>query len=92
MLGYLEKLTLTPEAIGPADVEVLYAAGLDDEAIADAVHVCALFSIYTRLADAMGWNVPSDPAVWAKQAKFLLSHGYEPGKKPRAPASARSGP
>jgi hypothetical protein len=82
MLAYLEKLTLTPDAIGPADVATLRAAGLSDAAIADAVHVCALFNIYDRLADAMGWDVPVDAGFWSRQAAYLLKHGYQGGKKP----------
>lgn len=84
MLGYLEKLTLAPDTIGPGDLEPLRAAGLDDDAITDAVHVCALFSIYDRLADAMGWDVPpADSGFWRSQGKYLLKTGYEGGKKPR---------
>jgi uncharacterized peroxidase-related enzyme len=82
MLAYLEKLTLTPEDVGPDDVVPLRAAGLSDEAIADAVHVCAMFNIYDRLADALGWEVPANPEFWPKQSKFLLKSGYEGGKRP----------
>src|SRR5262245_17987881 len=76
MLLYLEKVTLDPEAVGPDDAAALRAAGLGDDAIADAVHVCALFNIYDRLADAMGWDVPGDPRYWTVQARMLLSRGY----------------
>jgi uncharacterized peroxidase-related enzyme len=82
MLAYLEKLTLTPEDVGPDDVVPLRAAGLSDEAIADAVHVCAMFNIYDRLADALGWEVPASPEFWIKQGKILLKSGYEGGKRP----------
>jgi uncharacterized peroxidase-related enzyme len=84
MLAYLEKLTLTPDAIGPDDVVPLRAAGLSDEAIADAVHVCAMFNIYDRLADALGWEVPASPDFWPKQSRYLLKAGYEGGKRPRS--------
>jgi uncharacterized peroxidase-related enzyme len=82
ILAYLEKLTLTPEAIGPEDVAPLRAAGLSDEAIADAVHVCALFNIYDRLADALGWEVPASPEFWSAQSRYLLKSGYQGGKRP----------
>ena len=84
MLAYLAKVTLTPEAVGPSDVEPLRAAGLSDEAIADAVHICAAFNIYDRLADAMDWNVPASPGVWRRMGRHLLKMGYEGGKKPSA--------
>jgi uncharacterized peroxidase-related enzyme len=82
MLAYLEKLTLTPDAIGPDDVAPLRTAGLSDEAIADAVHVCAMFNVYDRLADALGWEVPANPEFWPKQSRYLLKSGYEGGKRP----------
>lgn len=87
VLGFLEKLTLTPDAIGPDDVEPLRAAGLSDEKIADAIHVCAMFNIYDKLADAMGWHIPDD-SFWDKGAKYLLKYGYEGGKKPSQPRPA----
>jgi uncharacterized peroxidase-related enzyme len=84
ILAYLEKLTLTPDAIGPDDVVPLRAAGLSDEAIADAVHVCAMFNIYDRLADALAWEVPASPEFWPKQSRYLLKSGYEGGRRPKS--------
>ena len=83
MLGYLEKVTLRPEAVGVEDLAPLRECGISDEAIADAVHVCAAFQIYDRLADAMGWHVPAAPSFWRKQAGYLLRSGYEGGRRPR---------
>lgn len=85
MLAFLEKLTLHPDDVTPADVEPLRAAGLSDEAIADAIHVCAMFNIYDRLADAMDWEVSTDPQDWIKSSKYLLKYGYQGGKKPSQP-------
>ena len=84
MLGYLEKMTLRPEEVGAPDLEPLRRCDISDEAIADAVHVCAAFQIYDRLADAMGWHVPATPSFWSKQASYLLRSGYEGGRKPRS--------
>jgi len=75
-LGLLEIVTLRPEKLRAADFEPLRRAGLDDEAIADALQVCAIFSIYTRLADALGFDIPP-AAAFAKSAEMLLSRGYE---------------
>lgn len=47
-LGFLEKLTLTPAEVRPADIAPLRRAGVTDEAIEDAIQVCALFSVYNR--------------------------------------------
>ncbi len=84
MLLYLEKMTLAPEALGAEDLAPLRAAGISDEAITDAVHVCAAFQVYDRLADAMGWHVPTEPSFWSKQARYLLKAGYDGGRKPRS--------
>lgn len=74
-LGFLEKLTLYPDDIRPADVAPLRAAGLSDEAIEDAIHVCALFNIYDRLADSMGWHLP-DGDGYAASGRNLMKRGY----------------
>lgn len=75
MLGFLEKLTLEPDAVTAADVDELRAAGLGDAAIEDAIHVCALFNIYDRLADTLGFEVPG-PEAFAKGADRLVTRGY----------------
>ena len=56
-LGFLEKLTLYPVDVGKADVEPLRSAGVSDEAIEDALFVCALFNIVDRIADALDFDV-----------------------------------
>lgn len=71
----MEKLTLRPDEIRPADVAPLRAAGLSDDAIEDAIHVCALFNIYDRLADAMGWHLP-DGDGYAASGRNLMKRGY----------------
>ena len=58
-LAFLEKLTLTPEAIGPEDVRAARAAGVNDAALREAIYVCFLFSTMDRLADAFGFEVAS---------------------------------
>ena len=58
MLGFLEKLTLRPEELGPEDADAVRAAGVSDEAMVDAIHVAALFNMIVRMADSLGWDVP----------------------------------
>ena len=74
-LAFLEKLTLRPDEVRPRDVEPLRAAGLSDEAVEDAINVCALFSIYDRMADSLGWYLP-EPAGYAASAQNLIKRGY----------------
>jgi alkylhydroperoxidase family enzyme len=74
-LVFLEKLTLCPDDIGPADADAVRAAGVSDEALRDAVAVCALFSMIVRLADSLGWDVPDWEALKAR-APAMLEGGY----------------
>lgn len=77
MLGFLDKLTLSPQEVGPADVAPLRAAGLSAEAIADAIHVCANFNLINRVSDALGFE-RTGPASLSRYAAFLLQRGYLP--------------
>ena len=74
-LAFLEKLTLRPDDVRPRDIEPLRAAGLSDHAIEDAIQVCALFNIYDRMADSLGWYLP-DHAGYAASAHNLIQRGY----------------
>ena len=74
-LGFLEKLTLEPEALTPADAEVVLSAGVREEALVDAIVVAALFNMIVRLADSFGWHVPSDEELSAR-AEFRLGSSY----------------
>ena len=74
-LGFLEKLTLRPHELGPADADAARAAGVSDEALVDAIHVAALFNMIDRLADSLGWDVPSFEGFSAR-AEAMLASGY----------------
>ena len=75
MIGFLEKLVLMPEDVTASDAKALRTAGLSDAAIEDAIHVCTLFSVYTRLADSFKFDIP--PAEGFQQsAMMLLKRGY----------------
>jgi alkylhydroperoxidase family enzyme len=75
-LGFLEKVTLAPDTTTPEDVDAVRRAGASDPAISEALHVCFMFNLIDRLADAFGWHVPPEEA-FASDAKFLLKGGYE---------------
>jgi hypothetical protein len=53
----------------------LRAAGVSDEAMVDAIHVAALFNMIVRLADSLGWDVPTWDACLAR-GEAMLSNGY----------------
>jgi alkylhydroperoxidase family enzyme len=74
-LAFVKKLSLTPEAVTSDDVRLLLDAGVSRPAVADVTYVCFLFAIYTRLADTLGWEVPS-AAAFEAGARNLLKRGY----------------
>jgi alkylhydroperoxidase family enzyme len=77
-LVFLEKLTLRPDELEPADADRARAAGVSDRALRDAATVCGLFSMIVRLADSFGWDVPSRERL-AARAPAMLEGGYALG-------------
>jgi len=74
-LGLLEKLTLAPAEVGGEDVAAVRAAGVSDEAIVDAIHVCALFDTINRIADGLGVEILA-PEKFRRGAALVLEVGY----------------
>jgi alkylhydroperoxidase family enzyme len=74
-LVFLERLVLRPDELTRADAEAAYAAGVSEPALRDAATVAALFSMIVRLADSLGWNVPS-PERLQQRARAMLEGGY----------------
>jgi alkylhydroperoxidase family enzyme len=74
-LGFLEKLTLRPDELTREDAEAVLAAGVQEDALLDAIHVAALFTMIVRLADSFGWHVPPDEEL-AARAGPRLGAGY----------------
>jgi alkylhydroperoxidase family enzyme len=72
-LALLEKLTLTPSAVGPEDIAPV--RGVSNRAIEDAIVVCALFNIIDRLADAFEVEIPSEEG-FARTGARLFAMGY----------------
>ncbi len=68
-------MTLAPGELVPRDADAVLAAGVTREALIDAIHVCALFNMIVRLADALGWEVPP-PEAFAARGRVLLESGY----------------
>ena len=75
MLGFIEKLTLRPDELTPADADAVRAAGVRDEAIIDAIHVAALFNMIDRMADSLNFEVPPYESFLGR-AETMLAEGY----------------
>jgi uncharacterized peroxidase-related enzyme len=76
VLVFLDKLTVDPDKITRADVALVRAARVTDEALVDAIHVCFAFCVMNRVMDAFGAESPTH-AQLAFVAKTLLNRGYE---------------
>jgi alkylhydroperoxidase family enzyme len=75
LFEFLEKVNHHSAAIAPADVERVRHAGWSDEAIYDAITVCALFNFYNRWVDAAGVHDMS-PEDYRASGKRLAARGY----------------
>jgi hypothetical protein len=72
-------VNLSPAKIRQEDLDAVKAAGWSDEAIYDAINVCALFNFYNRWIDANGVGHHS-AELYAMSGERLAQGGYaEPG-------------
>ena len=75
LFRFIDKVNRDSPRITAADMQPLYAAGWDDEAIYFAVTVCALFNFYNRWIDATGVHALSDEGH-RQGGKRTAAHGY----------------
>lgn len=61
ILAYVGKLTRTPDRVSPSDAQAVYDAGWDEQALFDAVSVCALFNMMNRIV--LGAGILNDPRL-----------------------------
>jgi alkylhydroperoxidase family enzyme len=78
LMRFVDRVNHDSPHITPADMQPLYAAGWDDEAIYFAITVCALFNFYNRWIDATGVHALSDEAH-REGGKRMAVHGYAGG-------------
>jgi uncharacterized peroxidase-related enzyme len=74
VLRYVAKLTRTPAQLTEADAAAVRAAGWDEQALHDAVLVCALFNFMNRMVDGLG--ISADNGYFATSATRLQQRGY----------------
>jgi hypothetical protein len=75
LLRFVAKVNHESPQITAADMQPLYDAGWNDEAIYYAITVCALFNFYNRWIDATGVHALSDEAH-REGGKRTAAHGY----------------
>ena len=77
LFAFLDKMNRDSTSIGAADVDAVKAAGWTDEALFDAITVCALFNFYNKWIDATGVSdMPA--AAYAASGERLATEGYAP--------------
>lgn len=77
LLAFVVSVNGRSHEIEPPEVEAVRAAGWTDEAIYDAISVCALFNFYNRWCDGAG--VHAMPAeAHAMGGKRMAEFGYAP--------------
>ena len=77
LFEFIEKMNHESSRLRQEDVDKAKAAGWSDEALYDAITVCALFNFYNRWVDATG--VSDMPAAsYAASGQRLASVGYVP--------------
>ena len=77
LLAFVEQVNGSSYALRREEVDAVRAAGWSEEAIYDAVSVCALFNFYNRWCDGTGVR-PMQPEDYAASGKRLAAHGYLP--------------
>jgi uncharacterized peroxidase-related enzyme len=67
VLELVRTLTLTPSRVSDIQVAAIYDAGWDEQAVHDAVSVCALFNLMNRLVEGLGITAGADYFAIASQ-------------------------
>jgi uncharacterized peroxidase-related enzyme len=82
ILRYVRKLTLEPSKMVQADADAVFAAGWSDEALLEAVNICALFCMMNRIADGAGVKADNTRTTlakvkWDSYTENLINYGFE---------------
>lgn len=77
LFAFIEKVNRASNQIGQADVDAAKAAGWTDEALYDAITVCAAFNFLNVWIDATGVHeMPADAHIMSGHR--LATEGYLP--------------
>ena len=75
LFAFLEKMIRESNQLQHEDLNRAKAAGWTEEALYDAITVCALFSFYNKWIDATGVSdMPAD--AYAASGERMAAHGY----------------
>ncbi|MDQ3029177.1 MAG: peroxidase-related enzyme [Actinomycetota bacterium] len=74
LLSYVGKVTREPARVSSADARRVLDAGWDEQALHDAVSVCALFNFMNRFVNGLGVSAGED--YFDVSGNRLANHGY----------------
>ncbi len=81
LFAFLEKMNRESSRLRREDVEQVRAAGWSEEALYDAITVCALFNFYNKWVDATGVG-DMTPDAYRASGERLAGLGYIPPAPP----------
>ena len=76
VLAYVKKLTLTPSKISDNDAQAVFKAGWSEQALHDAITVCALFNFMNRIVE--GHGVVTNDSIKSGQKERAKSNVEKP--------------
>ena len=81
LFAFIEKVNRASNQVGPNDIQTAVAAGWTEEALYDAITVCALFNFYNTWIDATG-VADMPPELYTMSGERLAKRGYAPPPSP----------
>jgi alkylhydroperoxidase family enzyme len=82
LFAFIEKVNRASNQVGPDDIRTAVAAGWTEEALYDAITVCALFNFYNTWIDATG-VADMPPELYDMSGQRLATRGYVPTPPPK---------
>ncbi|MEX0286539.1 MAG: carboxymuconolactone decarboxylase family protein [Paracoccaceae bacterium] len=78
ILSYVTCLTKTPAMMTEAHAQAVYDAGWSEQALYDAIEVCALFSFMNRIVEGTGvtYATPPEPPITAEEKAARRDRTY----------------
>jgi uncharacterized peroxidase-related enzyme len=75
LFAFIDRMNAESNAMQQGDIDAVKAAGWSEEAIYDAITVCALFNFYNKWIDATGVSdMPA--AAYEMSGVRMAAHGY----------------
>jgi len=81
LFAFIGRMNRESSRLRREDIEQVKAAGWSEEALYDAITVCALFNFYNKWIDATGVS-DMTAAAYGASGERLATFGYVPSETP----------